>query len=199
MMSGKEWGKTGLQFWREPRHMSWGNTDKDINFFLYLVVNPTGVHPSGVGLDGDDSLSHSQIGPSISHHSILFLTYDGRFSLTQVFSISENKQTKKNKWWWQWRSKHLRIKTHMGGTWKHIQLLAYNYKSIANSVNTWPVIQLNMRQMHRMHRIHSTHANAQILKKEVKIAPQKNNVNTQELVFDEHIKPEAVVYQRGMG
>lgn len=56
-----------------------------------------------------------------------------------------------------------------------------------------------MQRMHMTpHRIHSMHANAQILKKVVKFA-KKNNLNTPELVFDEHIKPEAVVYQRGMG
>lgn len=73
----------------------------------------------------------------------------------------------------------------MGGTWKHIQLLVYNYKSVANQVNTWALKQLNMRQMHMTtHRIHSTYANTQILKKEVKIAPNNPNVNTPQLVFD---------------
>lgn len=58
-------------------------------FFLYLPVNPAGVHPSGECLDGDDSLSHSKIGPSISHHTILFLTDEGSSSETQEISISE--------------------------------------------------------------------------------------------------------------
>lgn len=61
-------------------------------FCLYLPVNPAGVHPSGEGLDGDNSLSHSQIGPSISHHTILFLTDEGSSSETQEISISEEKK-----------------------------------------------------------------------------------------------------------
>lgn len=58
--------------------------------FSYLPVNPAGIHSSGVSLDGDDSLSHSQIGPSFPHHTILFLTGEDRSTETQIFSISEN-------------------------------------------------------------------------------------------------------------
>lgn len=58
--------------------------------FLYLPVNSAGVHPSGVSLDGYDSLSYSQIGPSFSHHTILLLTDEDCSSKTQIFSISEN-------------------------------------------------------------------------------------------------------------
>lgn len=61
--------------------------------FLYLIINPAGVHPSGEGLDGDDSLPHSEIGPSISHHTILLLTDEGGSSETQEFSISEREKT----------------------------------------------------------------------------------------------------------
>lgn len=58
--------------------------------FSYLPVNPAGIHSSGVSLDGDDSLSHSQIGPSFPHHTILFLTGEDRTTETQIFSVSEN-------------------------------------------------------------------------------------------------------------
>lgn len=54
------------------------------------MVNPAGVHSSGVSLDGYDSLSHSQIGPSFSHHAILLLTGEDCSTETQKLSISEN-------------------------------------------------------------------------------------------------------------
>lgn len=54
------------------------------------MVNPAGVHSSGVSLDGYNSLSHSQIGPSFSHHTILLLTDDDCSTETQKLSISEN-------------------------------------------------------------------------------------------------------------
>lgn len=57
---------------------------------MYLLVNFAGVHPPGVGLDGDDSLSYSHVGPSLSHHTILFLTDEGCSSKTQELSISED-------------------------------------------------------------------------------------------------------------
>lgn len=65
---------------------------------MYLPVNPPRVHAPGVGLDSDDGLSHSQIGPSILHHSILFLAHDGRLSESQVFSISEKQNAYKSQW-----------------------------------------------------------------------------------------------------
>lgn len=58
----------------------------------YLPVNSAGEHPFGVGLNGDDSLSHSQIGPSISHHTVLFLTDERSSTESQEFSISEEKK-----------------------------------------------------------------------------------------------------------
>lgn len=55
-------------------------------FFFYLPVDPAREHSLRVGLDGDDSLSHPQVRPSISHHTVLFLTDDSRSSQTQIFS-----------------------------------------------------------------------------------------------------------------
>lgn len=59
---------------------------------MYLPVNSAREHPFGEGLNGDDSLSHSQIGPSISNHTVLFLTDEGSSTETQEISISEEKK-----------------------------------------------------------------------------------------------------------
>lgn len=58
----------------------------------YLLVDPAGEHPPGEGLDGDYRPSLSLIGPSISHHTILFLTDEGGSRQTQVFSMPEEEK-----------------------------------------------------------------------------------------------------------
>lgn len=58
----------------------------------YLLVDPACEHSSGERLDGDDSLSHSHKGPSISHHAPLFLKGEGGSHQSQVFCIPEEQR-----------------------------------------------------------------------------------------------------------
>lgn len=53
----------------------------------YLLVDPAGVHPSGVGLDDGDGPPHPLIGPPLPHHAVLLLTDEGGPALTQELGV----------------------------------------------------------------------------------------------------------------
>ena len=58
----------------------------------YLLEDPAGVHAPGEGLDGDHSLSHPQVGLSISHHAVLLLTDHCSAGQTQLLRIPERRR-----------------------------------------------------------------------------------------------------------
>ena len=100
-MVGTGWEET-QQLVKEregEREMKGGKEDggrEEDRELQYLLEDPAGVHAPGEGLDGDHSLSHPQVGLSISHHAVLLLTDHCSTGETQLLRMPERRREREN-------------------------------------------------------------------------------------------------------